>query len=127
MSEAADPRARRIRSVVVLAALGGLVVLAVSLPWGTAGRATAGDPARSAQDPAALSCQDEPQDTRAAMSGLVRDMKEQIARDNPAGSEWVVLNNRGFNYGPPPEVDIDPFVGPRAPAVPSDPDASPAR
>jgi hypothetical protein len=122
MSEPTDPRVRLVRTAGVLTALVGLVVLAVSLPWGSKGRAAAGDAGQPTQDPAALSCQQtDPQDTRAAISELMQDIKEQKARENPdAGSEWVVLNNRGYNYGPPPEVDIDPFVGPRAPAEPAE-------
>jgi hypothetical protein len=42
------------------------------------------------------------------MSRAMQDLREQReAAGLPAESDWVVLNNRGFNYGPPPGPRFD--------------------
>jgi hypothetical protein len=33
--------------------------------------------------------------------------REQRARDSAGDAEIVMLNGRGYNYGPPPRIDLD--------------------
>jgi len=56
------------------------------------------------------------------MNGQVAEIIHQLVereRQNPReDSGFVVLNNRGYNYGPPPSVRFDPIGLERAPADP---------
>ena len=47
-----------------------------------------------------------------AMEAALADAKEQARQERaasgqPDDSGWVVLNNRGYNYGPGPDVRVD--------------------
>jgi len=46
-----------------------------------------------------------------AMDAAVEDAKEQARQERAASgqedSDWVVLNNRGYNYGTAPDVRVD--------------------
>jgi hypothetical protein len=46
-----------------------------------------------------------------AMDAALADARDQARQEQAAsgqdGSGWVVLNNRGYNYGPAPDVRVD--------------------
>jgi hypothetical protein len=61
----------------------------------------------------------QPADVNSNAQALQRAAMERILieADEDPDSEAVVLNGRGYNYGPPPDVRFDPTVE-RAPADP---------
>lgn len=108
MDHATNTRALRIGGACLLAVLALLVVRA---PWASAG---SGDPAADAQ-PEAATCGDSALGNPVeAMQIAVAETMELTRREQAeAGldpSAWVVLNNRGYNYGPPHPVRIDPEI-----------------
>lgn len=43
----------------------------------------------------------------AEVEAFVESLRREHARSAEAADEVVALNNRGFNYGPPPRVELD--------------------
>jgi hypothetical protein len=112
MDPTTNARARWLASACLLAVFGLLVARA---PWASAGAADAG-----AQAPDAATCEGGPAAAVNAVTGMqiaveetMQRMREEQAQVEADPSGWVVLNNRGYNYGPPHPVGIDPelFLG----------------
>ena len=106
MDHATNARALQIGAACLLAVFALLVMRA---PWASAG---AGDPADEQAE--AATCESRPENPAAEMELVVREIMEQTRREQAeAGvdrSAWVALNNRGYNYGPPHPVRIDPEI-----------------
>jgi hypothetical protein len=87
--------------------------LAIGTPWSSA----VAEPLSSSEGSVCEAA--EPQDVNAEAAELMRRIVEAQAGQNPATeSDFVVLNNRGYNYGPPPGVRFDPLPAGRAPLDP---------
>jgi hypothetical protein len=97
MSQNSNRVAMRI-SVACLCAVLALVVARAH--W-------AGEPQNAA--PAAASCGGG--SSPEAMEAALEDAKEQARQEQAASGQddagWVVLNNRGYNYGTAPDVRVD--------------------
>jgi hypothetical protein len=106
MDHATNARALRIGAACLLAVFALLVMRA---PWASAG---SGDPADEQLEGA--TCDSALENPVEAMQIAVAETMEQTRREQAeAGldpSAWVVLNNRGYNYGPPHPVRIDPEI-----------------
>jgi hypothetical protein len=99
----ADVRASWIAAAFLLLTLGSLVALAARAP-----SAAASDAQVAMQE--GLTCQmDAPSEPLApSVDALMQQVIEQRVRsgeDQPG--DYVVLNNRGYNYGPAPGIDFD--------------------
>src|SRR5262245_42198161 len=103
MDHAINARAARIGAACLLAVLALLLARAPL--------ASAGAPADLPQDAASCGPRESPV---AAMDAAVAEAMERTREEQGAAeadpSGWVVLNNRGYNYGPPHQVRIDPDV-----------------
>lgn len=106
MDPATNTRALRIGAACLLAVFALLVMRA---PWASAG---AGDPADEQAE--AATCGSGLENPAAEMELTVAEIMEQTRREQAEAevdpSAWVVLNNRGYNYGPPHPVRIDPEI-----------------
>jgi hypothetical protein len=112
MSDVASSRALRVGAACILGVLGLLAARAhfASADAAQPGATTA---AESAQCGAAAGAE--------AFDATVAEAMEQVRREQAAAgpdadSGWVVLNNRGYNYGPPPapRIDAQLFAGEQA-------------
>jgi len=101
MSNATNAHALRIGTACLLAVL---ALLATRAPWASA-NAPQGDATSADADQCGPSG-DVTLDT--AMSEAMEQIRQTRGRAGAeAESEYVVLNNRGYNYGPPPGVRFD--------------------
>jgi hypothetical protein len=102
MNHATNSRALRVGAVCLLAVLALLLLRA---PWVSAGAA----PGEEGGAEEAGTCGAGPTTTMdqamAEAMARVREAKGQPGTDAESG--YVVLNNRGYNYGPPPGVQLD--------------------
>jgi hypothetical protein len=108
MDHATRTRALGIGAACLLAVFALLVMRA---PWATAGAAAdaAGTPAEAATcGGSQLESPAEAMDIAVAETMEETRRKQAEAEADPSG--WVVLNNRGYNYGPPHPVRIDPDI-----------------
>ena len=106
MDQATNARALGIGAACLLAVFALLVMRA---PWASAGGADAS--AATPQEAAATCGGAQLENPVEAMDIAVAEAMEETRRKqaeteaDPSG--WVVLNNRGYNYGPPHPVRID--------------------
>lgn len=102
MSNATNARALGIGAACLLAVL---ALLAARAPWASAG-APDPDGAGSAAD--AASCGPSPHESLdSAMDRAMENIRAAGRSGTQAETGFVVLNNRGYNYGPPPGVQLD--------------------
>jgi hypothetical protein len=103
---------RRIAAACLLAGAALLAALAARSPWASAqpGEALASEDAAQCRATAAPSADAE------IVALMQQDLLAAQQRPEPApGSNVVVLNNRGYNYGPPPGVRFDALLPERGP------------
>ena len=111
-----DPTMKNARAPWIGAAclLAVVAVLVARAPWASAGAA---DEVSQAQPEAAVCGGEAARNAVGAMQIAVEETMEQMRKEQAQAeadpSAWVVLNNRGYNYGPPHPVRIDPdlFLG----------------
>lgn len=103
MDHSTHSRAPRIGAACLLAVFALLVARAHWASAGGAGEASAND---------AATCGGSRMNPVEAMQIAVDEAMEQTRRDQATAaadpSGWVVLNNRGYNYGPPNPIRLDP-------------------
>jgi hypothetical protein len=108
---------RRITAAALLAGAVLLAALAARPPWASAQSGEAGEVLASGDD--VIQC--EPAGAPSPDAEIVALMQQDLlaAQQRPRGpsegSDVVVLNNRGYNYGPPPGVRFDALLPGRGP------------
>jgi hypothetical protein len=84
-----------------------LALVAVRAPWAGAEPAASADaPSCGAGSKGSVDAQ-----VQTLMSETMRDLSQQQAAGAADDSGWVVLNNRGYNYGPAPGPQFDALFG----------------
>lgn len=114
MSDASSGRALRIGAAFLCAVLG---LLAARAHFASADAAPTG--AGPAGEAPVCSAGAGPADFDATVTAAMEAARqEQAASGADADSGWVVLNNRGYNYGPAPgpRIDAQLFAGEQASA-----------
>jgi len=83
------------------------VALAAKPPWASAQSSDASE--GMASEDAAQCGTTDALSADAAMAQVQQDLlaAQQGQPESDEGSDYVVLNNRGYNYGPPPGIRID--------------------
>lgn len=101
-----DVRARWLGGAFLLATLGALVLLAARTPGASADAAggTAEAPICDAGDAHAV-------DTNGQIADVLQQTRIQLEQSGASDGETIVLNNRGYNYGPAPGVEFDALLG----------------
>jgi hypothetical protein len=109
MQTTTEVRARWLGGAFLCATLMGLVMLASRSPVASAADA---DPAVDA----ALLCEADAHavDANAEIDQMLQDVRMRLEQEGAVDGEAIVLNNRGYNYGPTPSVRIDSFLAERA-------------
>jgi hypothetical protein len=97
-------------SKTACAALAAAVILAGTASW--AGDGAGSEPVGSCQAGAEMG------DMNGQVAEIIHQLVERERQNPREDSGLVVLNNRGYNYGPPPSVRFDPIGLERAPADP---------
>lgn len=94
---------------ITAACLGVALVTLLAIAWRTP--SAVADEAQAAQV-ADASCTGKLEPTAPAVEELMQQVIEQRERNGVVeGADFVVLNNRGYNYGPPPGVEFDSLLG----------------
>ena len=95
----------RIRNTVGLLALGASIALAS--PGVNAVRAEAEGPVAQAAPGGQCSASGPAASIDAEIEAAIEQLRLQQADQNASDSDLVVLNNRGYNYGPPRGIQLD--------------------
>ena len=101
-----EPRARWLGGAFLFATLAALVVLSSRAPGASAADA-------NAEGDAAMVCEatnSNPVDTNAEIADVMQEARIRLQQEAAADGETIVLNNRGYNYGPAHTVRFDSFL-----------------
>jgi hypothetical protein len=107
---------RRITAAGLLAGAVLLAALAARPPWASA-QASQADEVPATEDAAQCGPAETPSPDAEILALMQQDLLAAQQRPPGAveGSDVVVLNNRGYNYGPPPGVRFDALLPGRGP------------
>jgi hypothetical protein len=100
---------RRMGAASLVVGIALLAALAIRSPWASA--QTAVEDAQPSAD--AAQCGGGPAVFASPDTEILTLMQQDLANVQPEtdpGSDYVVLNNRGYNYGPPPGVRFDALI-----------------
>jgi hypothetical protein len=92
---------RAVMSISAACLLAVLALVVARAPW--AGEPQAGAPAEASQCGGGSS----PEAMDAALADAKDQARQQLAASGQGDSGWVVLNNRGYNYGAGPDIRVD--------------------
>ncbi len=105
---------RRITAACLLAGVALLAALAARSPWASAQASEPGQ-ALASEDAAQCRAAAAPSADAEIVALMQQDLRAAQRQPAAPGSDFVVLNNRGYNYGPPPGVRFDALLPERGP------------
>jgi hypothetical protein len=93
---------RALMSISAVCLLAVLAIVVARAPW-AGERQQGAAPAEASQCGAGSS----PEAMDAALADAQEQARQQLAASGQDDSGWVVLNNRGYNYGSGPDIRVD--------------------